>query len=434
MPKNISIGQLSTRGEAKTNARGETAPNSMSTLKLVPETLSPTPLSIAVISPDDSHREEALAALERFPNGRVQEFISYSSGADTAAEALRQDFDVIIIDLDSDPEYALELVENICSGGSTNVIVYSASSDTNLLMRCMRAGAREFLPMPISPDAMSEALVRISARRVENPAETNVKRNLMHESKGKLLLFMSAKGGVGTTTLSCGLAVSLAQEFHKNTLLIDLNLPLGDAALNLGMKEGYSTVDALTNFHRLDGSLLTSLVRRHESGLYVLPAPSEMTPARFENEAIFKLLRVARNEFDYVVVDTGSHIDAQDVFMIDDSATIYLVTQAGIPELRNSNRLIKQLVVEGGPKVEIIVNRYDSESSDIDEAHIKKALNQQIKWRIPNDYSAVRRMQNLGTPLNSGDSQIGRTIRQMGESICDVAPVAVKKKKLLGLF
>jgi Flp pilus assembly CpaE family ATPase len=120
--------------------------------------------------------------------------------------------------------------------------------------------------------------------------------------------------------------------------------------------------------------------------------------------------------------------------MIDDSATIYLVTQAGIPELRNSNRLIKQLVVEGGPKVEIIVNRYGSESSDIDEAQIKKALNQPIKWRIPNDYSAVRRMQNLGTPLNSGDSQIGRTIREMGESICNLAPVATKRKKLLGLF
>jgi pilus assembly protein CpaE len=406
----------------------------MSTLKLVPESLSPMPLSIAVISPDDLHREEAIASLSGFPNGRIQEFISYSAGADTAAEALRQEFDVVIVDLDGDPEYALELVENICSGGSANVIVHSASSDSTLLMRCMRAGAREFLPMPISPEAMTEALVRIAARRTENTSERSPKENPVQESRGKLLLFMSAKGGVGATTLSCGLALSLSQEFQKRTLLIDLNFPLGDAALNLALKGGgYSTVDALANSHRLDGSFLKSLIERHESGLYVLPAPSEMTNPQFENDAIFRLLKVARQEFDYVVVDTGAQIDAQDVYMIDDSATIYLVTQVGIPELRNSNRLIKQLVVEGGPKVEIIVNRYDSESSDIDEGQIKKALNQPVKWRIPNDYSAVRRMQNLGTPLNREDSQIARTIREMGESICGLAPVA-RKKKLLGLF
>jgi Flp pilus assembly CpaE family ATPase len=119
--------------------------------------------------------------------------------------------------------------------------------------------------------------------------------------------------------------------------------------------------------------------------------------------------------------------------MLDDSATIFMVTQIGIPELRNSNRMIKQLVIDGGPKVEIIVNRFDSESSDIEEWQIKKALTQPIQWKIPNDYAAVRKMQNLGTPLNREDSQIARAIRQMGEAICGLAPIP-KKKKRLGFF
>ena len=127
-----------------------------------------------------------------------------------------------------------------------------------------------------------------------------------------------------------------------------------------------------------------------------------MTKVRFENDAVFKLLRVARQEFEYVVVDAGSRFDAHDAFMLDDSATIFMVTQIGIPELRNSNRLIKQLVIEGGPKVEIIVNRFDSESSDIEEWQIKKALTMPIQWKIPNDYAAVRRMQNLGNSAQPG--------------------------------
>ena len=83
----------------------------------------------------------------------------------TCRELLEQHHDVIIIDLDSDPEYALELVESICANGTATVMVYSARADPELLVRCMRAGAREFLTLPFSHSIMAEALVRASARR-----------------------------------------------------------------------------------------------------------------------------------------------------------------------------------------------------------------------------------------------------------------------------
>ena len=405
----------------------------MSTPIEMPESFVSSPLSIAVISPDAFNRDQAIASLARFSNGSIREFVTYPPGAGAIAEALRQDFDVVIIDLDSDPEYALELVENICIDGSTNVIVYSAKPDPTLLLRCMRAGAREFLPLPISIEAMSEALLRVSARRLEIPVQKTARRSMMQDSRGKLLVFMSAKGGAGVTTIASGLAVSLAQEFEQRVLLIDLSLPMGDAALTLGLKSEFSTVNALHNFHRLDGGLLNSLIVRHDSGLHVLPAPSDITAYRFENDAVFKLLRIARQEFDYVVVDGGSRFEAHDAYMVDDTAEIFLVTQIGVSELRNSNRLVKQLVVEGGPKVEIIINRFDSESSEIDDGQIKKALMQPLSWKIPNDYAAVRRTQNLGMPLNKEDSQIAHTIREMAESICGKSP-APKQKKRFGFF
>jgi pilus assembly protein CpaE len=397
------------------------------------DTLGSSPLSVAIVSPSEHHRNAAINGLDRYPDVRIREYITYPPGTEAVASLLKQQFSVVIIDLDSDPEYALELVHNICIDGSTNVIVISEKPRPELLLRCMRSGAREFLPIPISSSAMAEALARVSSRKLEMPvAPVAVAKHTAPVAiqQGKMLVFMSAKGGAGVTTLACSLGVSLAQEFGQNTLLIDLNFPLGDAALNLGLKCQYSTVSALQSYHRLDGSFLRTLLVRHESGLHVLAAPSELSSNRYSSDAIFKLLRVARKEFDYVIVDLGSRPDVQDTFTFDPSVTVYLVTQIGIPELRNSNRLIKQLQVDNGPKLEIVVNRFDTESEGIEEEQISKALTQPVQWRIPNDYASVRRMQNLATQLIAEDSEIARAILKMGESISGQAALPKKKKSL----
>ena len=100
----------------------------MSTGYEIPSSFTAEPLSIAVISPDDKRRNAAIRALDKFPKGRIREFISYPPDIDSVTRMLKQSFDVVIIDLDSDPEYTLKLVESICADGATNVIVYSERS------------------------------------------------------------------------------------------------------------------------------------------------------------------------------------------------------------------------------------------------------------------------------------------------------------------
>jgi pilus assembly protein CpaE len=249
------------------------------------------------------------------------------------------------------------------------------------------------------------------------------------KASGRLFVFLSAKGGSGATTLACNYAVSLAKESRQKTLLIDLNLPLGDAAINLGIKAQYTIVSAFQNSSRLDSHFLSGLLVQHSSGLFVLAAPSELDTTYVSANAIDKLLQVACQDFDYVVVDAGSRLDLQRKHLFDESATIYLVTQVGIPELRNSHRLIAQLSAEGSPKLEIVINRYDPRSLEIDEEHITKALTRPAKWKIPNNYAAVRRMQNTATPITDEDSPISRAIRQMTLSVCGQPPIPEKNKK-----
>ena len=382
-------------------------------------------LSTAVISPDWHRRKEAIKVLGECQNGPIREFVSYPPNLDDVPRMLGNNFDVILVDLDSDPEYALKLVESISAHGLATVMVYSEQKDPNLLLKCMRAGAREFLTLPFASKSVSEALGRTSALRVAlRPA---------NKVNGRMFVFLSAKGGSGATTLACNYAVSLAQESQKKTLLIDLNLPLGDAAINLGIKAQYSIASAFQNSSRLDSHFLAGLLVQHSSGLFVLAAPSELAPTFVSADAIDKLLEVACQNFDFVVVDAGSKLDLQRRHLFNESATVYLVTQVGIPELRNSHRLIAQLSAKDSPKLEIVINRYDPRSHEIDEEHIAKALTRPAQWKIPNNYAAVRRMQNTATLFTEEDSPLSRVIQQMTRAACGQPPIP-EKKNMFSLF
>jgi pilus assembly protein CpaE len=144
-------------------------------------------------------------------------------------------------------------------------------------------------------------------------------------------------------------------------------------------------------------------------------------------------MAVAQQEFDNVVVDLGSRIDLTGSALFTQSSTIYLVTQAGIPELRNSNRLISQFFSEGGPHLEVVINRHEQRMMGVSEKDITKALTRPAQWKIPNDYASVRQMQVDATPLALRDSSISRQIKQMAKAAIG-QPAEPAKKKRFSLF
>jgi pilus assembly protein CpaE len=301
----------------------------------------------------------------------------------------------------------------------TEEVVPAVEEEPGPLPRPVHEHTFEFLAVPSAPSGPDENWVGDTAQ----PATS------FPEAKGgKLLVFLSAKGGTGVTTLACNFAVALVRGSRKRTLLIDLNLPLGDAAINLGIHAQYSIASAFQNSGRLDASFLSTLLVKHDSGLFVLAAPSELARTYVSADAIDKLLRIARQEFDYVVVDAGSRLDMKHLLSFGESTTVYLVTQVGVPELRNSNRLISQFPRTGGPTVEVVINRFEPHSQGIDEEHITKALTRPARWRIPNDYAAARRMQNTVKPTMQDDTPISKAIQQMARYVCG-RPNPVKKEK-----
>ena len=136
-----------------------------------PGSIGAEDLSIALIGPDAERRKAVADALAQCGGAEVREFSAYPPALDDVPRQLEEAFDVILIDLDSNPEYALELVESICVKDSATVMVYSAIANQEQLVRCMRAGAREYFDPPFDPSAVSEALARAAARLGRNMPE-----------------------------------------------------------------------------------------------------------------------------------------------------------------------------------------------------------------------------------------------------------------------
>jgi pilus assembly protein CpaE len=375
-------------------------------------------LSVALIGPNDANRLAITRELSGPEVGVLRDYYQ-TLNSDLLNLLIVQKSDVMIIDLDSDTEGVLQSVRRLRDETTSILMVYSTHPESNLTTRALQAGAHELLTIPLPPGMMSGALIRAMARRTES--------SHTEETLAELLVFFGVKGGVGVTTIATNFALLLARESKKKTLLIDLDLPLGDVALNLGLAGQYSTLDALENATRLDANLLSRLLQSYRDNLYVLAAPGRFVNTTPNGRAIDKLIAVARRAFDYIVVDSGSRLNFLETDLYRDAACIYMVVQTGVPELRNANRLVGQFPMGGRPMLQIVVNRYNLSMHGVDEPTVQKALTRPIDWKIPNDYLTASRMQNTATPLALENTPISKILRRMARTACGIPDVPEKK-------
>jgi pilus assembly protein CpaE len=380
-------------------------------------------IGVAIIGPDPQYQAQIVRplALSLFVVRQIQ----YYPPLDQVPLIARIGLSIYIVDLDSDPAVALKLVESLSRIPNSVVLVASGHFSTDLVVGAMRAGAREVLPLPLTRDQLDDVMARARSRLSAPPD---------HEL-GRLCVFLGAKGGAGTTTVASNFAMAAALGSEKRTLLIDFDLPLGDAVLNFGMEPQFSTRDALSNCLRLDANLLSSFVARHDSGLFILPAQGRCDRYEITREAVDKLILVARQMFDCVVLDAGTRFDLADTAIFHPDAQIYIVSQVSIADLRNSNRILSQLASSGNPRnVQVVLNR-DAPNAFFDDEVVAKVLTRPVRWRVPNDFRAVREMQNTGIPVVMKDRPMTHAIRSMASAALDLsAEPEPKKRRLLGLF
>ena len=220
----------------------------------------------------------------------------------------------------------------------------------------MRAGAVDYMVKPVAADVLARRGRAAAPTGWAAPAWSG------RGTPGVTYAFASAKGGSGSTTVVTNLAISLHQLTGKKTLLVDLELELGEVALFLGVQPRFNFVDMVQNFHRMDAGLLASFIERHPSGVHLLSAPYHPDRAEAVSaDQIRRIMNFLRQHYDYVLVDTSKSLSPATLAVFEQSDLVFVVTSADLPSIRNIQRglpLIRRALVGGEQQIRVIVNRY----------------------------------------------------------------------------
>src|SRR3954453_15290438 len=255
--------------------------------------------------------------------------------------------------------------------------------------------------------------------------------------QGRLVTVFSPKGGTGKTVLSTNIGTSLAKHWGKRALLLDLDLQFGDAAIMLGLEPDKTIYDLVTAPGELDSEKLAGYTPRHASGLDVLPAPLRPEDAELVTEAkLARLLEVARESYDVIVVDTSPFFHGPMLATLDRTDELLLLCGLDVPTLKNVRLSLQTLELLSFPKqrIRIVLNRANSKVG-MKQNEVEGALGMKVRFEIPSD-RAVPLSVNRGKPvvLDEEGADVSRAIRAMAKNLFPADEGAKKQRRLLPAF
>ncbi len=375
-----------------------------------------------LISTDPGFREalrHVLSADDRGIELTLEVTEPFAEMSDEQIAALRRiDPELVFVDFGDDPGTAVSFARFLAEGNAQrHVIGAGPVLAAETLLEAMRAGVSEYLPKPVAEAAIRAAVDRAARRLGWAPA---------NRVPGQMFAVFSPKGGAGATTVATNLAIVLQRLSGKKTLLVDLDLELGEAAVLLGLKPRFSFIDLAQSFARIDAGLLASFITPHDSGIHVLPAPFHPDPAgRIPGEDIRAILGYLRRHYDYVVVDTPKSFSLESVVAFEEADRVFLVTPVGVPALRNLQRckpLLEQVFGRDPERLRLVVNRYHPDDV-ISLDDVRRAVGFDVYWTLSNDYEAVSHSINSASPVvGNVKSRYARDLQGMGVDLLGLRP------------
>jgi pilus assembly protein CpaE len=306
------------------------------------------------------------------------------------------------------------------------IILVASGEASDLLEEALEADVADVLLLPQLTENVVFAIRK--ATHAGRRLAAAVGRN------GRIVTVFSPKGGTGKTVCATNLATALAKYEGRRTLLLDLDLQFGDAAIMLGLEPDKTIFDLVVAPGELDSEKLAGYTIKHASGLDVLPAPLRPEDAELVTEAkLGRLLEVARSSYDTIVVDTSPFFHGPMLATLDRTDELLLLASLDVPTLKNVRLSMHTLDLLSFPhnRIRVVLNRA-TDKVGLKQREVEGALEQKVRHELPLD-RAVPLAVNRGTPVVLADAgcDFSRALRELAHALVPQEAKKAGKKALV---
>jgi pilus assembly protein CpaE len=289
------------------------------------------------------------------------------------------------------------------------VVLADETKEAGLMLKCMRAGAAQFVPLPVQSDDFRDALGCISVQFGHAPNDPGV------------IAVTGVSGGCGATTLAVNLAYEAA--VHKRRCIVaELSLRMSMLSAHLDLKSSFSTFDLFATNKPIDLYLVKKVLTRFDEYLDVLPGPdSFMGSVQCSIDAVLQTINYLRRLAGLVILDlpcTYDEVYFQTLAAVDQ---VVLVGDQRVPSVRalslmndaferdaglDAQRLTKQLVI----------NRYDPNLKGLGLDLLREVLQAPQLRSVAADQEGLLAALDKGQPL--------RKVAPKSPALADIAKLA----------
>jgi pilus assembly protein CpaE len=228
---------------------------------------------------------------------------------------------------DGDLMAHIDALGEVCVAG-TNLILFGHRNEVELYRALIRRGVADYLVLPAEPVRLIEAVLDLYAE----PGAAG---------SGRVIAFVGAKGGVGSSTLATNTGCALARIANADVVVVDLDLPFGAADLVMNLEAIHGVHTVLADPDRIDDGFLGRFAAKYNDRLHLLAAPCALDgDAAMAGAALENVIHALKQQAHYVLLDVP-HLWAdwvRTVLLLADQ--VVLVAAPDLPSIRNCRNLI----------------------------------------------------------------------------------------------
>ena len=249
--------------------------------------------------------------------------------------------------------------------------------------------------------------------------ELNQSPNSDIKKRGKMIIFISGKGGVGKTVLSVNSAVELASR-GLSTCIMDGDFQFGDLNLALDIQPSYTISDLIQGAESLEKIKISYYLDKHKSGVNVMSAPIKPEQADLIKEFhVRAICNKILDENDYLIVDLPSRLSENNLTFMEMADEIFLVTDTSFTAVKNTKIMLRIIkLLDMMEKINVVINRSDAQGL-IKAGDVKNMLDISDAIFISNNSKIVSRSFAMGIPFvnDKPREKISRDISELVDRI-----------------